>query len=82
MQTAFMFCLGIRDHFRADPYVKASLMFRGRRVKKRKTSVRHATLAPVYNEGLVFDVPMENIQDASLIVKVIDHDRCAMLLKS
>ena len=52
-------------------------MCHGRRVKKKKTSVRHASLAPVYNEAIVFDVPVENIPEVSLIMKVVDHDRCA-----
>lgn len=33
------------------------------------------TLYPIYNEALVFDVPADNIEDVSLIVKVIDYDR-------
>ncbi|KAG8196911.1 hypothetical protein JTE90_027615 [Oedothorax gibbosus] len=59
----------------SDPYVKVSLMCQGKRVKKKKTSVKKSTLNPVYNEALVFDVPAENIEDVALIVKVIDYDR-------
>ncbi|GIY96097.1 hypothetical protein CEXT_575691 [Caerostris extrusa] len=33
----------------ADPYVKVSLMCQGKRVKKKKTSVKKSTLNPVYN---------------------------------
>lgn len=58
-----------------DPYVKVSLMCQGKRVKKKKTSVKKTTLNPVYNEALVFDVPAENIEDVTLVVKVIDYDR-------
>lgn len=58
-----------------DPYVKVSLMCQGKRVKKKKTSVKKSTLNPVYNEALVFDVPAENIEDVTLVVKVIDYDR-------
>lgn len=47
----------------------------GKTDTKEKTSVKFNTLCPVYNEALVFDVPEENINDVSLVVKVIDYDR-------
>ncbi|XP_013416692.1 synaptotagmin-6-like isoform X2 [Lingula anatina] len=59
----------------SDPYVKVALMCQGKRIKKKKTSVKKNTLNPVYNEALVFDVPQENVEDVSLIIKVIDYDR-------
>ena len=59
----------------SDPYVKVSLMCQGKRIKKRKTSVKRSTLSPVYNEAIVFDVPQENVEDVSLLIKVIDYDR-------
>lgn len=67
----------IKKHyiFFSDPYVKVSLMCEGKRIKKRKTSVKKNTLNPVYNEALVFDVPQENVDDVYLVVKVIDYDR-------
>ncbi|XP_074652955.1 synaptotagmin-6-like [Tubulanus polymorphus] len=59
----------------SDPYVKVSLMCQGKRIKKRKTTVKKNTLNPVYNEALVFDVPAENIEDVSILIKCIDYDR-------
>ncbi|KAK3098041.1 hypothetical protein FSP39_015542 [Pinctada imbricata] len=59
----------------SDPYVKISMMCQGKRIKKKKTSVKRNTLHPVYNEALVFDVPQENVDDVYLIIKVIDYDR-------
>ncbi|XP_053976419.1 synaptotagmin-10-like [Hylaeus volcanicus] len=59
----------------SDPYVKVDLLCQGKRIKKKKTAVKKNTLFPVYNEGLVFHVPEDNIKDVSLIVKVIDYDR-------
>ncbi|XP_076362681.1 synaptotagmin-10-like isoform X2 [Tachypleus tridentatus] len=59
----------------SDPYVKVSLMCQGKRIKKKKTSVKKETLNPVYKEALVFDVPAANIEDVSLIVKVLNYDR-------
>ena len=50
-------------------------MCHGRRVKKKKTSVKKSTLNPVYNEAIEFDLPQENIEEVSLVVKVIDYDR-------
>ncbi|XP_076036162.1 synaptotagmin-6-like isoform X3 [Oratosquilla oratoria] len=59
----------------SDPYVKVNVLCHGRRIKKRKTSVQRATLNPVYNEALVFDIPNEHIEDVTLLVKAIDYDR-------
>ncbi|KAM0724800.1 Synaptotagmin-9 [Formica fusca] len=60
---------------KSDPYVKVYLLCQGKRIKKKKTTVKKNTLYPIYNEALVFDVPADNIEDVSLIVKVIDYDR-------
>ncbi|XP_032682236.1 synaptotagmin-10-like isoform X3 [Odontomachus brunneus] len=60
---------------KSDPYVKVYLLCQGKRIKKKKTTVKKNSLYPVYNEALVFDVPADNIEDVSLIVKVIDYDR-------
>lgn len=59
----------------SDPYVKVALMCQGRRIKKKKTTVRRSTLNPVYNEALIFDVPAENIDECSVVVHVMDYDR-------
>ncbi|KAH9637514.1 hypothetical protein HF086_010925, partial [Spodoptera exigua] len=57
------------------PYVKICLICQGKRIKKKKTTVKKNTLSPVYNEALVFDLPAENVYDVTLLVKVIDYDR-------
>ncbi|KAK3580665.1 hypothetical protein CHS0354_017941 [Potamilus streckersoni] len=59
----------------SDPYVKVYLMCQGKRIKKKKTSVKKNTLNPVYNEAMVFDVPVENVEDVYLLLKIIDYDR-------
>lgn len=46
----------------ADPYVKVQLALDKRKWKKRKTSIKKATLNPYYNESFTFDVSFEQIQ--------------------
>lgn len=60
---------------KSDPFVKVTLMCRGKRIKKKKTTIRKSTLDPIFNEALVFDVPPSNIEEVSLLIKVIDYDR-------
>lgn len=59
----------------SDPYVKLSLMLNGKRIKKKKTTIKKCTLNPYYNESFAFEVPFEQIQKVTLIVTVVDYDR-------
>ncbi|EDL07596.1 synaptotagmin VI [Mus musculus] len=59
----------------ADPYVKVSLLCDGRRLKKKKTTIKKNTLNPVYNEAIIFDIPPENMDQVSLLISVMDYDR-------
>ncbi|XP_041352142.1 synaptotagmin-1-like isoform X1 [Gigantopelta aegis] len=59
----------------SDPYVKISLMLNGKRIKKKKTTIKKCTLNPYYNESFTFEVPFEQIQKVTLIITVVDYDR-------
>ncbi|CAF0812068.1 unnamed protein product [Adineta steineri] len=59
----------------SDPYVKLSILMNGKRIKKKKTSIKKCTLNPYYNESFTFDVPFEQVQKIQLQVTVVDYDR-------
>ncbi|XP_028822675.1 synaptotagmin-6-like, partial [Denticeps clupeoides] len=58
----------------SDPYVKVSLICDGRRLKKKKTTIKKNTLNPTYNEAIIFDIPPENMDQVNLIISVMDYD--------
>lgn len=50
-------------------------MLSGKRLKKKKTSIKKCTLNPYYNESFTFEIPFEQIQKVVLVVTVVDYDR-------
>ncbi|XP_013775455.1 synaptotagmin-1-like [Limulus polyphemus] len=59
----------------SDPYVKIAIMMNGKRIKKKKTSIKKCTLNPYFNESFSFEIPFEQIQKVNLVVTVVDYDR-------
>ncbi|OAF69555.1 Synaptotagmin VIII [Intoshia linei] len=59
----------------SDPYIKLSLMQNGKRLKKKKSTIKKYTLNPYYNESFSFEIPREQIQRVSLIISAVDYDR-------
>ncbi|XP_062314863.1 synaptotagmin-6 [Osmerus eperlanus] len=58
----------------SDPYVKVSLICDGRRLKKKKTTIKKNTLNPTYNESIIFDIPPDSMDTVSLHISVMDYD--------
>ncbi|XP_030844162.1 synaptotagmin-5-like [Strongylocentrotus purpuratus] len=58
----------------SDPFVKVSLLQGGRRVKKKKTSVRKCNCNPTWNEAIIFNVPAAALNACSLELIVMDYD--------
>ncbi|MEQ2227164.1 Arf guanine nucleotide exchange factor syt1 [Ilyodon furcidens] len=59
----------------SDPYVKIHLMQNGKRLKKKKTTIKKNTLNPYYNESFSFEVPTEQIEKVQVAVTVLDYDK-------
>ena len=59
----------------SDPYVTLFLVMDGKKLKKRKTTVKLRTLNPTFNENFAFEIDFEKIEDVSLIFIVADYDK-------
>ncbi|KTG44324.1 hypothetical protein cypCar_00009593 [Cyprinus carpio] len=59
----------------SDPYVKIQLLQNGKRLKKKKTTVKKNTLNPYYNESFSFEIPLEQMQKILVAVTVFDYDK-------
>ncbi|KAA8590156.1 hypothetical protein FQN60_014090 [Etheostoma spectabile] len=58
-----------------DPYVKIHLMQNGKRLKKKKTTIKKNTLNPYYNESFSFEVACEQLEKVQIAVTVLDYDK-------
>ncbi|KAG9333302.1 hypothetical protein JZ751_012889 [Albula glossodonta] len=59
----------------SDPFVKVVLQHNGKRIKKKKTTVKKNTLNPYFNESFSFEVPFEQIQKMQVLITVYDYDK-------
>ena len=59
----------------SDPYVKIWLMHDGKKVEKKKTTIKEKTLHPVFNESFIFNCTYDRIRQTSLVISVMDYDR-------
>jgi hypothetical protein len=44
-------------HFFSDPFVKVYLLQNGKKVNKKKTTVKRGEQSPIFNEAMIFSVP-------------------------
>uniref|UniRef100_UPI00358F70D9 synaptotagmin-like protein 4 isoform X2 n=1 Tax=Myxine glutinosa TaxID=7769 RepID=UPI00358F70D9 len=59
----------------SNPYVKTYLLPDKSRASKRKTSIKHATLDPIYNENLKYPISQSQLVTRTLQFSVWHHDR-------
>ena len=59
----------------ADPYVKFWIVQDGKKVKKRKSTVKMRTLNASWNESFLFEVDFEKIEETSIMFLVCDYDK-------
>lgn len=59
----------------SDPYVKVWLMYKDKRVEKKKTVTMKRNLNPIFNESFAFDVPTEKLRETTIVITVMDKDR-------
>ncbi|XP_060748300.1 synaptotagmin Va [Tachysurus vachellii] len=59
----------------SDPFVKVILQHNGKRLKKKKTTVKQNTLNPYFNESFSFEIPFAQIQKVQVLITVYDYDK-------
>ncbi|BFZ18099.1 hypothetical protein BsWGS_21138 [Bradybaena similaris] len=58
----------------SDPFVRVTLVLLEKPVKTKKTSYKQCTIDPVFNESVCFSLTQEQMQVASVVVTVMDHN--------
>ncbi|ELK23862.1 Synaptotagmin-5 [Myotis davidii] len=59
----------------SDPYVKVHLLQGGKKMRKKKTTIKKNTLNPYYNEAFSFEVPCDLVQKVQVELTVLDYDK-------
>uniref|UniRef100_A0A2K5W755 Synaptotagmin 5 n=1 Tax=Macaca fascicularis TaxID=9541 RepID=A0A2K5W755_MACFA len=62
----------------SDPYVKVHLLQGGKKVRKKKTTIKKNTLNPYYNEAFSFEVPCDQVQKVQVELTVLDYDKASL----
>ena len=63
------------DFVTVDPYIKINLQYKDKTIAKWKSSIKHKTLAPVFNESFQFNIRGKDITNIQLEVLIMDHDK-------
>ncbi|XP_020283348.1 synaptotagmin-5 isoform X2 [Pseudomyrmex gracilis] len=64
-----------------DPFAKVSLLCGERKVKKKKkTAVRRATINPVWNEAMSFNIPASSLASSAIEICVMDSSSSSELI--
>ncbi|XP_069167746.1 uncharacterized protein [Procambarus clarkii] len=58
----------------ADPFVKVYVLQNGKKVMKKKTSIKKDTRSPVFNEAMIFSVPAPALHNIQLRVTVAEYN--------
>eukprot|EP00794_Sanderia_malayensis_P012747 gene12747-14053_t len=58
----------------SDPYVRIVLIQDGKKIKKKKSTVKKQTLNPYYNEKFIFMVAPDKVEQSALQFNVMDYD--------
>ncbi|GFR23781.1 synaptotagmin-12 [Trichonephila clavata] len=57
----------------ADPFVKIYLLQKGKKISKKKTSVKKGDRNPVFNEAMIFSVPAGALQNIQLRLTLAEY---------
>ncbi|GIX85366.1 synaptotagmin-12 [Caerostris extrusa] len=57
----------------ADPFVKIYLLQKGKKISKKKTSVKKGDPNPVFNEAMIFSVPAAALQNIQLRLTLAEY---------
>ena len=58
-----------------DPYIKIRVFFCGERIYKKKTTIKHDTKAPNFEESFDFVVTRDKMPQTSVILRLYHHGR-------
>lgn len=50
-------------------------MHGGKRLDKKKTTIKRRSKDPVWNESFIFHVPVDKLRDITFVFTVMDYDR-------